>query len=209
MERCLNSFDNVHEWADCIAFLKQLLKVNAMMQSYLWSNLFMIPPRRSNHICNSRRFLANSLSPNVCHNVWTLLCQQEYTNALLTYTRIFSECWEWATSFRRIIQRLIAVFQTEGLKRDLPLWSSGLFPFFEYAATSVKVRTVWALYPFSFLQFLQPMLLELYDTYYLPMQAGLRPIMKSFILALLPGLEEETSEFFDKVRVLFVSHACL
>lgn len=29
--------------------------------------------------------------------------------------------------------------QTEGLKRDLHLWSSGLFPFFEYAATSVKV----------------------------------------------------------------------
>lgn len=29
VERCLNSFDNVHEWADCIAFLKQLLKVRA------------------------------------------------------------------------------------------------------------------------------------------------------------------------------------
>jgi Dopey, N-terminal len=31
--------------------------------------------------------------------------------------------------------------QSEGLKRDLALWSSGLFPFFQYAATSVKVRT--------------------------------------------------------------------
>jgi hypothetical protein len=30
--------------------------------------------------------------------------------------------------------------QPEGLKRDLQLWSTGLFPFFEYAATSVKVR---------------------------------------------------------------------
>lgn len=30
VERCLNSFDNVHEWADCIAFLKQLLKVRAL-----------------------------------------------------------------------------------------------------------------------------------------------------------------------------------
>ena len=27
VERCFNSFDDVHEWADCIAFLKQLLKV--------------------------------------------------------------------------------------------------------------------------------------------------------------------------------------
>lgn len=43
------------------------------------------------------------------------------------------------------------------------------------------------------------MLLDLYDTYYLPLQSALRPMMKSFILALLPGLEEETGEFFDKV----------
>ena len=27
VEKCLNSFDNVHEWADFISFLKQLLKV--------------------------------------------------------------------------------------------------------------------------------------------------------------------------------------
>ena len=31
------------------------------------------------------------------------------------------------------------------------------------------------------------------------MQGSLRPVMKSFILALLPGLEEETGEFFDQV----------
>lgn len=29
--------------------------------------------------------------------------------------------------------------QSEGLKRDMALWASGLFPFLEYAATSVKV----------------------------------------------------------------------
>ena len=29
--------------------------------------------------------------------------------------------------------------QPDGLKRELALWSSGLFPFFEYASTSVKV----------------------------------------------------------------------
>src|SRR5258708_7109119 len=27
VEKSLNSFDNIHEWADCISFLKQLLKV--------------------------------------------------------------------------------------------------------------------------------------------------------------------------------------
>jgi hypothetical protein len=44
----------------------------------------------------------------------------------------------------------------------------------------------------------------LYDTHYLPLQANLRPIMKSFILALLPGLEEETGEFFEKVGWFFI-----
>jgi protein dopey len=31
-------------------------------------------------------------------------------------------------------------FQLDGLRRELFLWTSGLFPFFEYSATSVKVR---------------------------------------------------------------------
>ena len=46
---------------------------------------------------------------------------------------------------------------------------------------------------------LKPTLLNLFDTYYLPLQGGLRPVMKAFILALLPGLEEETGEYFEKV----------
>lgn len=33
VEKCLNSFDIVHEWADCIAFLKQLLKVLRFIKS--------------------------------------------------------------------------------------------------------------------------------------------------------------------------------
>lgn len=31
VDRCLNSFDSVHEWADFIAFLKQLLKVRGII----------------------------------------------------------------------------------------------------------------------------------------------------------------------------------
>ncbi|ETW86774.1 hypothetical protein HETIRDRAFT_30556 [Heterobasidion irregulare TC 32-1] len=84
-----------------------------------------------------------------------------------------------------VYSHILAVVGSEGLKRDMALWASGLFPFLEYAATSVK-----------------PTLLNICDTYFLPLQAGLRPIMKSFILALLPGLEEETGEFFDKVLSL-------
>ncbi|KAJ7687383.1 Dopey, N-terminal-domain-containing protein [Mycena rosella] len=149
VERCLNSFDNVHEWADCIAFLKQLLKT---FQSYMQ---FKEIPRK---LIVAKR-LAQCLNPALPTGV--------HQRALDVYSHI------------------LAVLGSEGLTRDLALWSSGLFPFFEYAATSVK-----------------PALLNLYDTHYLPLQAALRPIMKSFILALLPGLEEETGEFFEKVLSL-------
>ncbi|KAJ7750196.1 Dopey, N-terminal-domain-containing protein [Mycena metata] len=149
VERCLNSFDNVHEWADCIAFLKQLLKT---FQSYMQ---FKEIPRK---LIVAKR-LAQCLNPALPTGV--------HQRALDVYAHI------------------LAVLGSEGLKRDLALWSSGLFPFFEYSATSVK-----------------PALLNLFDTHYLPLQAALRPIMKSFILALLPGLEEETGEFFEKVLSL-------
>ncbi|RDB28675.1 Protein dopey [Hypsizygus marmoreus] len=146
VEKCLNSFENIHEWADCIAFLKQLLKT---FQSYMQ---FKEIPRK---IVVAKR-LAQCLNPALPTGV--------HQRALDVYSHI------------------LAVLGSEGLKADLPIWSSGLFPFFEYAATSVK-----------------PTLLNLYDTHYLPLKAGLRPVMKSMILALLPGLEEETSEFFEKV----------
>ncbi|KAI0067974.1 hypothetical protein BV25DRAFT_1896308 [Artomyces pyxidatus] len=149
VERCLNSFDNVHEWADFIAFLKQLLKT---LQAYMQ---FKEVPRK---IVVAKR-LSQCLNPALPSGV--------HQRALDVYTHI------------------LGVVGPDGLRRDLFLWSSGLFPFFEYSATSVK-----------------PTLLNLYDTYFIPLQAGLRPVMKSFILALLPGLEEETGEFFDKVLSL-------
>ncbi len=68
------------------------------------------------------------------------------------------------------------------MKRDLLIWSPGLFPFFQSAATSVR-----------------PVLLTIYETYYLPLGDHLRPATKAIILALLPGLEEETGDFFDRV----------
>ncbi|KAI0690744.1 Dopey, N-terminal-domain-containing protein [Cytidiella melzeri] len=146
VEKCLSSFDSVHEWADFISFLKQLLKT---FQAYVQ---FKEIPRK---VIVAKR-LSQCLNPALPTGV--------HQRALDVYAHI------------------LAVLGSEGLIRDLALWSSGLFPFFEYAATSVK-----------------PLLLNLLETHYLPLQAYLRPVMKSFILALLPGLEEETGEFFDKV----------
>ncbi|RIB04667.1 Dopey, N-terminal-domain-containing protein [Gigaspora rosea] len=74
---------------------------------------------------------------------------------------------------------------SEQLAEDLPIYSQGLFPFFQYAAMSVK-----------------PQLIGLYEQHMFPLKEKLRPVMKAFIIALLPGLEEEGSEFFDKVLSL-------
>ncbi|KAF9430197.1 hypothetical protein BGZ76_000932 [Entomortierella beljakovae] len=67
------------------------------------------------------------------------------------------------------------------LTEDITLWSYGLFPFLQYASLSVK-----------------PQLLDIYEKYYLPLKDRLRPCLKSFMVGLLPGLDEEGSEFFDR-----------
>ncbi|KAF9918461.1 hypothetical protein BX616_008681 [Lobosporangium transversale] len=45
----------------------------------------------------------------------------------------------------------------------------------------------------------QPQLLDIYEKYYLPLKDRLKPCLKSFLIGLLPGLDEEGSEFFDRV----------
>lgn len=81
-----------------------------------------------------------------------------------------------------VYAHVLTTIGPDGLRRDLQIWSAGLFPFFQYAATTVR-----------------PIVLGIYERFYLPLQEDLRPSIKAFILALLPGLEEETSEHFDKV----------
>ncbi|KAH9948184.1 Dopey, N-terminal-domain-containing protein [Amylocystis lapponica] len=140
VERCLSSFDSVHEWADFISFLKQLLKT---FQSYMQ---FKEIPRK---LVVSKR-LSQCLNPALPTGV--------HQRALDVYSHI------------------LAVLGVCTLKFSPQI-----------LVTEITVK---------------PTVLNLFDTHYLPLQAGLRPIMKSFILALLPGLEEETGEYFDKVRPL-------
>ncbi|RCH94744.1 hypothetical protein CU098_001184, partial [Rhizopus stolonifer] len=68
------------------------------------------------------------------------------------------------------------------LADDLALWSTGLFPFVQYAATHVK-----------------PQILSIFENYYFPLKGRLRTSIRGFIIALSPALEEEGSEYFDKV----------
>ena len=44
--------------------------------------------------------------------------------------------------------------------------------------------------------------MTIFERYYIPLKGKLRPAMRGFIIALLPALEEEGSEYFDKVVLL-------
>ena len=68
----------------------------------------------------------------------------------------------------------------ENLSKDLFLYSSGLFPLLANAALSVK-----------------PVLLGIYETYFLPLKQALRPCLIGLISGIMPGLEEG-SDFYTR-----------
>lgn len=68
------------------------------------------------------------------------------------------------------------------MAHDLPVWLPGLAPVLSFASLSLR-----------------PSFLTLIETFVLTLDAkSLRPALKSLILAILPGLEDETSEDFDR-----------
>uniref|UniRef100_A0A8C0VBW7 DOP1 leucine zipper like protein B n=1 Tax=Cyanistes caeruleus TaxID=156563 RepID=A0A8C0VBW7_CYACU len=77
------------------------------------------------------------------------------------------------------------------LTKDLFLYSSGLFPLLANAAMSVR-----------------PVLLGLYEKYFLPLQKSLLPGLQAFVIGLLPGLEEG-SEIYDRTDALLVKLSLL
>ncbi|KIL84192.1 hypothetical protein FAVG1_12620 [Fusarium avenaceum] len=84
---------------------------------------------------------------------------------------------------------VFSVIGKDGLSRDLPLYLPGLATVLSFASLSVRA-------PY----------LDLLERHFLGIDSrSLRPAMKSIILALLPGLEEETSEDFDRTLRLVES----
>ena len=81
---------------------------------------------------------------------------------------------------------LFVMIGKDALSRDLPLYLPGLSTTLSFASLSVRA-------PF----------LELLETYLLKLDPrAIRPALKAIILALLPGLEEETSEEFERTMGL-------
>ncbi|KAI1419630.1 putative regulator of reproduction dopa [Xylaria sp. FL1777] len=84
---------------------------------------------------------------------------------------------------------IFSVIGEQGLSKDLPIYLSGLAPTLSFASLTVRTR---------FLDLLEKYLLHVEPLV-------LRPAMKSIIMALLPGLEDETSEDFDRTLSLVES----
>nr|XP_003464024.1 protein dopey-2 [Cavia porcellus] len=81
---------------------------------------------------------------------------------------------------------IFKIVGTKWLARDLFLYSCGLFPLLANAAMSVR-----------------PVLLGLYEKYFLPLQKLLLPSLQAFLVGLLPGLEEG-SEIYDRTDALLL-----
>ncbi|KAL8771860.1 MAG: hypothetical protein Q9209_002798 [Squamulea sp. 1 TL-2023] len=72
----------------------------------------------------------------------------------------------------------------DGLGRDLSIYLPGLSPVLAFASLLVK-----------------PLLLSLFDTFIVALDpTDLRPALKGILLSLLPGLEEESSEEFERTH---------
>lgn len=77
--------------------------------------------------------------------------------------------------------------QEDALAQDLSLYLPGLSPTLSFASLAIK-----------------PVFLSLFETFVLPLRAAaLRPALKAIVLALLPGLEEESGDDFEHtMRIL-------
>merc|ERR1712000_242688 len=71
------------------------------------------------------------------------------------------------------------------LSESISIYSMGLFPLFQFAAMTVK-----------------PAILQIFETFYLPLGKDLIPCMTGLLISLLPGLEEEGNEIYDRVLSL-------
>lgn len=87
-----------------------------------------------------------------------------------------------------VYRQIFILLSLDGLRRDLPIWTPGLLPFFERANTSTR-----------------PVVLSLLEEFYLPLREDLKPTCRAFMLAVLPGLEEEGAENFDRTLRLLDS----
>ncbi|CAI4058271.1 Dop1p SKDI_04G3650 [Saccharomyces kudriavzevii IFO 1802] len=148
VERSLERFDSVTEWADYIASLGTLLKA---LQS--WSPKFQNVRYYVPSPYQVSRRLTSSLSPALPAGV--------HQKTLEVYTYIFEH------------------IGLETLATECNIWIPGILPLMTYASMSVRSH-----------------LIELYDNYILQLpQTTLRLLTRPLISSLLPGIDDESSDY--------------
>ncbi|KAJ5089948.1 hypothetical protein N7532_008632 [Penicillium argentinense] len=81
---------------------------------------------------------------------------------------------------------IFGLIKLEGLSHDLPLYLPGLAPTLTFASLTVR-----------------PLFLSLVEGYIVDLEPwAIRPALKAILLALLPGLEEETDDFEPTLRII-------
>ena len=83
-----------------------------------------------------------------------------------------------------VYETIFRVIDKRQLQRDLVLYSYGLFPLLSVAALPVK-----------------PVLITLYETYFLPLGQALQPILTGFLIGLFASLEEGV-DHYNRVIIL-------
>ncbi|KAI7822798.1 Dopey, N-terminal-domain-containing protein [Kickxella alabastrina] len=149
IDRNLQSFENVRDWADITAFLTKLT------HSFTIYPQFAVVPHKE----TVAKRLAQSLNPALPTGV--------HQKALSIYEQIARQ------------------IGSDQLAADLSLYAYGLFPFMRNSSLMTKSQ-----------------LLDIFEEFFIPLGSSLRPCMKSFIVGVLPGLEEGTVEIFNRVMQL-------
>lgn len=79
---------------------------------------------------------------------------------------------------------IFQIIPKRDLQRDILLYSHGIFSLLPVAALPVK-----------------PVLLSLYESYFLPLEEGLYPVLSGFLIGLFSALEEG-ADYYDRVITL-------
>lgn len=148
VEKALQNFDLVIEWADYISSLGRLLKA---LQS--WTPQFQNVEYYVPFPYQVSRRLASALSPQLPSGV--------HQKALDVYAYIFDK------------------IGTDTLGKECNIWLSGIFPLMSHASISSKSQ-----------------LIDLYEKYIIQLPPPiLRLLVRPMIASLLPGIDDESSEF--------------
>ena len=183
IERTLATWEtSPEEWADYIAFLGRLLKVRLghATLSLLFALTFARPfkvIRKMRHCCRTLR-----QSHQSWRNASIPRCPRESTKKLWRFMPTSLPLSVYVSLSQNANQKYSLCHQHEYLTSHLHQYLPGLSSVLSFASLSVR-----------------PGLYPLFENHILALPTtALRPALKSLLLALLPAIEEETSEDFDR-----------